>query len=496
MRKIGKIISAGAGTSMTDKEFLEQEIARWKRSAMRKQSFLGERYYHSRHDILKRKRTAIGKDGALVEVKNLPNNRKIDNQYAKMVDQKVNYLVGKPLTFESENKDYTETLKKVFSGKFQRMFRNASEASLNGAIAWIYPFYAKDGSLQFTFFKSHEILPFWADSEHTKLDLAVRIYQTEVYEGFSRRIIERVEVYRPEGVEYYELDQGELVPDSYRNKKDYIVFENNEGGSDSYNWGKVPLIPLRYNSQEIPLIQRLKGLQDGINAIISDFQNNMQEDYRNTILVIENAEGTDLGEFRQNLTQFGVVKVRSTSDAKGGVTALEVKVNSENYKAILEIFKRALISNAMGYDATDLRTTGSPNQMNIKSVLNDIDLDANRMETEYQAAFEELLEFVKVYLYNADLGDFTHDSVEVIFNRDTIISESEVIQDIKNSVGILSDETLVAQHPYVKNVESELEKLEKQRGEDERDLEYQDAFQPRLESGGMNGERGVLEKKG
>lgn len=32
---------------------------------------------------------------------------------------------------------------------------------------------------------SHEILPFWKDSEHTVLDCAVRLYQVETYEGME-----------------------------------------------------------------------------------------------------------------------------------------------------------------------------------------------------------------------------------------------------------------------------------------------------------------------
>ena len=43
-----------------------------------------------------------------------------------------------------------------------------------------------------------------------------------------------------------------------------------------------------------------------------------------------------------------------------------------------------------------------------------------------------------------------------------MVIESQVIADIKNSVGILSKETLVAQHPYVTNVEEELKKIEKE----------------------------------
>lgn len=50
----------------------------------------------------------------------------------------------------------------------------------------------------------------------------------------------------------------------------------------------------------------------------------------------------------------------------------------------------------------------------------------------------------------------------MILNRDTVVIESQVIADIKNSVGILSKETLIAQHPYITNVEQELRNIEKE----------------------------------
>ena len=70
------------------------------------------------------------------------------------------------------------------------------------------------------------------------------------------------------------------------------------------------MIPFKYNKQEIPLLNRVKELQDAINTMISDFENNMQEDARNTILILKNYDGQDLGEFRRNLAAYGAVKVR------------------------------------------------------------------------------------------------------------------------------------------------------------------------------------------
>ena len=92
---------------------MANQIAKFKKSPKRKEMLTGEKYYAGEHEILNRKRTVIGENGVLVEVENLPNNKIIDNQYSKLIDQKVNYLLGKPLTFDTENVDYQKALKKV-----------------------------------------------------------------------------------------------------------------------------------------------------------------------------------------------------------------------------------------------------------------------------------------------------------------------------------------------------------------------------------------------
>ena len=84
------------------------------------------------------------------------------------------------------------------------------------------------------------------------------------------------------------------------------------------------------------------------------------------------------------------------------------------------------------------------------------------MESEYQFSLNELLWFINKYL-----GASTVEPVEWIFNRDTVVSESSVINDIKNSVGILSDETLIEQHPYVDDIQKELDRISKQKSQDD-----------------------------
>ena len=460
---------------ITDEKYILEEIKNFKISQKRRDMFNGEKYYAGMHDILLRKRTVIGDNGDLEEVTNLPNNRIVDNQYKKMVDQKTNYLLGQPLTFQTKNKTYELLLKQIFGKRFQRKLKSVGEDSFNGGIGWLFVHYDENGEFTFKRFKPFEVIPGWSDAEHTKLDYAIRLYEVIVYEGKQKKVVERVEVYDDKGISYFELsNSGSLKPiEPYF--QNYFTMTDEEGNSVGYNWTRIPLIPWKYNSKEIPLIKMVKSLQDGLNLIESNFQNAMEEDTRNTILVLKNYDGQNLGEFRKNLAQYGAVKVRTVDGADGDVDTLQIEVNSENYKAILEIFKKAIIENAMGYDAKDDRLAGNPNQMNIQSMYSDIDLDANNMETEFQASFEELLWFVNCHFANVGLGDFENEEVDVIFNRDILISEGEVIDNVNKSQD-LSLESRLAQHPWVDDVQAELERIKKEREENME--QYGSAFNP------------------
>lgn len=128
--KVSNLILQGA--DMSDKQFFEREIQKWKNSPQRIMQIKGHLYYDNEHDILHRKRMMIGEGGKLEEVDNLPNNRLIDNQYAKLVNQKANYLLGQPFAIEGENQQYVELLKKVFNKRFMKTLKAAGKANCFG----------------------------------------------------------------------------------------------------------------------------------------------------------------------------------------------------------------------------------------------------------------------------------------------------------------------------------------------------------------------------
>lgn len=450
-----------------DIKCLELTLRRWLDSETRKEQLLGEKYYDGDHDILRREKKVIGADGSLITINNVANNKLVDNQYRKLVDQKTNYVLGKPISIATENDEYLDLLTKVFSKKVHRQLRTLAQFAVDGAIAWLYPYYDENGNFKFDVFPSHEICPLWKDKAHTELDGVMHFYSEEKFDNKGgTKLIYHCDLYTVNGITHFRYQGSSLVLEDNPHS-DYLIHEG-----QGCNWDRLPMIPFKYNSKEIPLIRNVKTLQDSLNQVLSDFQNNMEEDPRTTILVLKNYDGTNIADFRQNLATYGVIKVTTVDGVQGGVDTLKVEVNAQNYQAILMQLKRAIVENGRGFDAKEERMDGDPNQMNIESMYTDIDLDVNGMETEFQAGFEELKWFIDQHLIHMGKGDYTEEPVEFVFNRDIFINEDAKIANCVMSVGVLSNKTILSRHPWVTNVNHELKQLEEDK---KAELEEMDA---------------------
>jgi SPP1 family phage portal protein len=458
-------------SSASEIKYLEKILERWLKSDERKEQLLAEEYYEGHHDILNRKRMVIGQDGTLVEVTNIPNNKLVDNQYRKLVDQKTNYVLGKPLTLATPKDEYLKKLTKVFTKRVHRQLRVLAQYAVDGGIAWLYPYYDEMKEFRLAVFTADEICPVWKDKAHTELECAMRYYPEEVFDSKGGvQTIYHVDLFTTDGIQHYRYQGASLIRDE-KLHSDYMTVDG-----AGCSWDRLPIIPFKYNSKEIPLIRNVKPLQDALNQVLSDFQNNMEEDPRNTILVLKNYDGTNIPEFRQNLATYGVIKVTTVDGVQGGVETLKVEVDAANYQAILMQLKRAIVENGRGFDAKEERMDGDPNQMNIESMYTDIDLDVNAMETEFQAGFEELKWFIDQYLIHKGNKDFTEETVEFIFNRDIFINEDAKIDNCVKSAGLISTKTILARHPWVTNVEHELKQLEEDKQAELEEMEAMTAF--------------------
>lgn len=477
---INRIIAPNITKTVSDRSIIAHEITKFRMSKKYQAMIDGVNYYDGIQDILNKQRTSIGENGKPIPIEGLANSKVTDNQYRKAVMQKVNYLVGKPFTVNTENETYQDILGEYFDRDFFKKLKNVTKDSLNCGIGWMCVLYNEQGEFEIRRIKPYEIIPGWLDVDHTKLEYVIRAYDVDYYDGKTDSKITKVEYYTVNGVDYYEYQGGSVV-ECPPYHQDYFTVD----GKTAYNWDRLPFIAFKYNDEEKPLITCCKSLQDGLNTILSNFEDNMVEDMRNTILVLVNYDGTNLGEFRRNLATYGAVKVKSVEGITGDVKALQVTVNAENYKAIVEIFKKAIIENCMAFDAKDDKS-GTPNQMNIQSMYSDIDLDASDMETEFQASMDNLLYFVDLDILYQRKGDYENEKVEITFSTDLPMDETTKINNLKNSVGLISDKTILANHPYVTDVQAELDQMEEEKQSNME--QYGMAFQPETGEEGVEDE--------
>ena len=462
MDEINRIIAEGANAAMSLEEIIKLEVDEWLSSEERMWMLTGQRYYNGDHDILYRKRTVIGEGGQLVEVQNLANNRLVHAFFRKLVDQKVGYLLGLAPSIQASNEQYQKLLEEILLSKsfLRTLMLLGREAIIKGK-AWLHVYYDEKGRLSFRRIPAEEVIPLWRDASHTELDAVIRVYEVEVYEGTTRKIETKVEFWDTSGVRRYVLSEGGLIPDVEAGESASHFTAVIDGQEQEFNWERVPFVCFKYNDDELPLIRVLKTLIDEYDRRASDMANTL-EDLPNSIYVLRNYDGQDLGEFRRNLSVYRAVKV--TDD--GGVETLSLDIDTEAHKLHMERLRKDIYEFGRGVDTQTERFGGDKSGVALRFLYADLDMDANILETEFQASLEQLRWFIDKHIYNTTGRDYSSETVDIIFSRDININETEVINNARASVGIISDETIVANHPWVTNVQAELERIRRQREEE------------------------------
>lgn len=443
------------------KEFLYKILNEYKQSDEYNQILTSYEYYSNKHDIRFKQRKAIGPNGTTQIINNIPNSKIMDNRYAILVDQKKNYLLSRPITVECEDAVYHKRVTTdLLNDKFQKTLKNVGEDSLLANMGYIYPYINTNMEFKADIFDPREILCIWSDRTHTRLESFIRFYS--IFNYITDEETEVVEHYHINGITTYNVDSGKLKEVS---QTPYFLV-----GGKPRSWGQIPLVYFKRNRLEQPLLNAVKSLQDAINEILSKYLDDIKEDSRNTIVTLKNlgGESGNLSQIRSKMNEAGIIA--TTGDAEVGT--LDINVNPENYVKVLEILRKAIIDNGRGIDGDNEIFRSAPNQMAITSMYTEIDMDADDMITEFKVSLGKLLEF-----YNIANNTSTQSDITFIFNKNILINEDSAILNTKNSMGVISQRTIAANHPWVKDPDEEMNQMALEREEKISDYgNYEGAF--------------------
>lgn len=438
------------------------DLDRFYSSKKYKEMLIADRYYEYDHDILYRVKQTIDSDGNLVDIKNVPNHKLVDNRFRNLLDQKANYVLSKPLTLDGENQEYIKELHKIMDSKFLKTLYLLCKNCYKYGIGWLCIYINKNGELCFKNINSKEVIPIWADKEHTELEKVIRAFN---YYDEQNNLIQYQEEYTVDGITV-------SINDKVTEFKPYL-----QKGIDNGKWGIIPMIPFKCNDDELGLLSRVKTLQDALNENLSDYKNDMEQNWRNTIFIVKgyNPEGE---KFRYNLTQYGCVGIDENTD----IDTITVDVNASNYESMANILTKSILENGRGFDSKNEMLGHDPNEMNIQSMYSTIDLDANELELEFQSSLMDVITIINKYLLITTGVDYSEDEVKFIFNRDIMVNESQAIQDCLASSSLVSTETMLSKHPFVSNVKTELDRLKKEQLDYEREDIYKEVSEDEVET--------------
>ncbi|GAA0679027.1 phage portal protein [Clostridium cadaveris] len=460
--KIRKGVKAGVmavqeNNSLTDNKVVAL-INDFNSSKKRQLMTIGQKYYEVDNDILKRKITKKVK-GTEIEETYKANNKLAHSKYKNMVDEKVAYLLSRDYSLSCENEEYVKKVKDVLGKHFQYQLSGLGYEASNKGIAWLQAYVDLEGNFKTMIIPSEQCIPVWRDNSHTELESMIRVYETVTWEYDKKKTITNVEVWTTEGVSYYRLEGKLLIADYDKNNDNNGPVAHYKKGEEWYSWGRVPFIAFKNNRIELPDIKFVKSLLDAYDLSRSEAANYVEE-VKNLIFILKGYGGEDISEFMRVLNEDRAIPIDDPKE--GGVDALTPQMDITALREHYEQLKRDLIEDGQSINK-DLDKFGSaPSGVALKFMYSGLDLKCNALETEFKMGFENLLYFINIYLSESSLGTYKNVDLDILFNRDMEINESEVIDNCQKSKGTISDKTIIANHPWVKDVEAEEKALEEQ----------------------------------
>ena len=237
--------------------------------------------------------------------------------------------------------------------------------------------------------------------------------------------------------------------------------------------GAVPFIPFWNNPQRMGDLPLYRDLIDAYDKVVSGFANDM-EDVQEVIFVVRNYGGEDKTEFLTDLKKSKTIKV----EGDGGVDTIRAEIPYEARGAFLERVRRQIFISGMGVDP-DPEAFGDSSGVALQFLYSLLELKAGMMETQFRPGFAEL---VRAICRVEGLAD--PKTILQTWTRNMIRNDLETAQIATQSVGVISDQTILKNHPWVEDVEAEQKQLKK---EQEQAAREQPQFQFPVAQNNQNG---------
>ena len=461
-----------AGKRLNDSQILKEILQEDSGSEKKKRMEEGERYYRGEHDILGKdfRRSPVSeteKDGEesmqMFFNPNRSNHHCVNPFHHTLVAQKTAYLVGREptITVKGSNREFEKVLAEIADENFNGMLQKWLTGAANKGVEYLHVYYDEDGMFRSCIVPAEEVIAVYDEVYQQDIREVIRYYDIKMLEGGREQTKRRVEWWTADSVTYYTEDSnGEFLRE--RESGHWTVTEMLDGEERetfAHGWGRVPFIPLRNNDREMTDLQLVKGLIDAYDYISSEGTNNLL-DMVDLYWVIQGYGGETASAVARKLQ---VNKAVQISDSSGSVEAKQVELPVEGRLNWMQMLRKDIYHFGMGVDTDSDYWGKAASGVALKFQYAMFYLKINGIMPEIKRAIKEFLRFA-VEDWNREHGtDWNWKDILVTLNTNSITDDLETMQIIKESKDIISEKTLLGKHPFVEDVNSEMEQLERER---------------------------------
>lgn len=471
------LLQGSNAIDLQNARYIDALLKRYKDSTQYSCIRLGYNYYHNQNDInlttdrklkvLKSQQrgqldkgtlTKLGTTTDYLSHDDIANIDAVSHPFMKdIVDEKVDYLMAKPFSINTDDNSYNELLQATFNKKLRNVITESVRESINSGCAWIHPYFSNN-TLSFKLIPTKQLYPVY-DDQTGELIQMLHFYFRDVFIQHG----DDIEVISQEHIDLYDNTYCYTYARDIHTRKLEPFGEPTpllQVNEVAMTLKSVPFVKLQYNEFEEPLICYLKSIIDDYDKTITNGAKTIRKLTEN-ILVLKKMGGTNLEEVIEYLNKYGILKARGEGEVdliKQTADSLESLIaHANNTKSNIYKFSKSVDINSL--ESTQLSGVA------LKILYTALDLDVSHIEENLQETLVELLEFINLSYELANKGSY-HDKLPTfVFNRSSVINESEELDKLilLKSNNLISDISVIERTSYIQDTQLELERLAQQR---------------------------------
>lgn len=352
-----------------------------------------------------------------------------------LVNQKIDYSLSKPVKYDTDNMPIEFDIDNIF----EKMSLNASLDK----ISWLQ-LIIKNGKLDWKINLEKEIIPVY-DKDNKYLETVIKFWTEKIKDNE----ITFIQIWDTQKVIEITVKNEKIIDTVTKpHYLEKLKYQDTEEEINPKNFGFIPFIPLYNNKNKENDIDDIEILASVYNQISSGFVKNVKK-FEELIYILKGYGGQDLNKFTEMLKKYNTIPI----DTDGDLSHLEIKIPVEARNALLTLCKENIFILGRGVDPTFNFSGKDITNVFIKSFYYPLDVKCSDMEKQLRYFYRQLVIMINLY-YKTNIDR------DLKFSRNQIFNISEQIENCMKSVGIVSNETVIENHPFTVDKEIEMKRIE------------------------------------